>query len=253
MLDNDMLISIGMSGTNHVVIDGLQLYNLRDHDEDNDSYLIKVTAGVVDATIRNCVFKSIYTTYTYMTTHGYNAGTVNSGGSSTLYNNVFLDCRMGINGGNYYPTYAYNNTIIRPTRGIISLYDLATAKNNICVDAYQAPGASAADCYYAGSGGGFNNDSDYNISDVSGDTTGGAHDIAVDGQEPSFVDKAGGNAHLSSGDTIAKNAGVDLSGVFSTDIDGNARNDGTWDIGMDEYAEGEEVSSNVTSSMGVCW
>jgi len=39
--------------------------------------------------------------------------------------------------------------------------------------------------------------------------------------------------HINSGSTL-KDAGVDLSGIFTTDIDGVTRT-GTWDIGADEY------------------
>ena len=55
-----------------------------------------------------------------------------------------------------------------------------------------------------------------------------------------FVSETGGSEdlHITSGDTVAKDAGTDLSGdaqyAFSTDIDGSTRS-GTWDIGADEY------------------
>jgi hypothetical protein len=54
----------------------------------------------------------------------------------------------------------------------------------------------------------------------------------------SFVDPPGGDFHLTSGDTGARDQGVDLSAdpdlAFSDDIDGDVRG-GTWDIGADEY------------------
>ena len=53
----------------------------------------------------------------------------------------------------------------------------------------------------------------------------------------SFVDETGDNFHLASGDTVAKDAGTDLSAdadlAFSDDIDGETRS-GSWDIGADE-------------------
>ena len=50
---------------------------------------------------------------------------------------------------------------------------------------------------------------------------------------PTFVDGANDNFHLASGDTTWKDAGTDLSGNFTDDIDAETRS-GTWDIGMDE-------------------
>ena len=47
-----------------------------------------------------------------------------------------------------------------------------------------------------------------------------------------FVDYANGDFHLNSG-SVCVNAGADLSGTFTTDIDGETRV--TWDIGADEY------------------
>lgn len=48
-----------------------------------------------------------------------------------------------------------------------------------------------------------------------------------------FVNEVGIDYHLSTGDIVAKDAGTDLSGTFTTDIDGETRS-GTWDIGADE-------------------
>jgi hypothetical protein len=57
---------------------------------------------------------------------------------------------------------------------------------------------------------------------------------------PSFTSYAPGSAsndyHLTSTDTVARNAGVDLSALFGTDFDGYARPQGAaWDIGAFEY------------------
>jgi hypothetical protein len=53
-----------------------------------------------------------------------------------------------------------------------------------------------------------------------------------------FVDRPGGDFHLDSSDTGARDQGVDLSAdpdlAFSDDIDGDIRS-GTWDIGADEF------------------
>ena len=48
-----------------------------------------------------------------------------------------------------------------------------------------------------------------------------------------FADTTAYDFHLHSSDTTAKDAGTDLSGTFTDDIDGDTRS-GTWDIGADE-------------------
>lgn len=68
--------------------------------------------------------------------------------------------------------------------------------------------------------------------DVTADDYGGSGhqtEVSVD-----FVNAAGGDLHIDSTDTIAKDNGTDLSGTFDDDIDGDTRS-GSWDIGFDEY------------------
>jgi len=81
----------------------------------------------------------------------------------------------------------------------------------------------------------FDSDSDYNCSDISGDAP-GANSVTG---TVSFVDTANDNYHLASSDTVAKDAGYDLSTdpylPIWRDIDGEDRVGGTWDIGADEY------------------
>jgi hypothetical protein len=173
------------------------------------------------------------------------AGT-NGVSSLTIYNNIIYRAQIGIYPNNYNTPgsiLAYNNTISSKSNGIRSPYDIVLAVNNICID--------GTDNFQAGSGGGFNDSSNYNISDVNSDTTGGANDIAAAGQEPAFSNKAGNDYHLASSDTLAQNAGSDLSGTFTTDIDGTTRDD--WDIGADEYGSGTSPAVNRTSSTGVTW
>ena len=50
---------------------------------------------------------------------------------------------------------------------------------------------------------------------------------------PTFADADNDNFHLASNDSTWHDAGTDLSGTFTTDIDGETRV--TWDIGADEY------------------
>jgi hypothetical protein len=56
--------------------------------------------------------------------------------------------------------------------------------------------------------------------------------------DPSFVNAGGGDVHLQSGDTCARDRGVAVAGV-TADVDGQARPQGAgWDIGADEVGSG---------------
>ncbi len=92
--------------------------------------------------------------------------------------------------------------------------------------------------------GSFHSDSDYNISDISGDAPGANSKTCT----VSFVDEANDDFHLASSDTCAKDAGTDLSSdtyyAFNDDIDGETRS-GTWDIGADEYVAAVEAPKRV--------
>lgn len=78
--------------------------------------------------------------------------------------------------------------------------------------------------------------SDYNCDEDG--TAPGANSVTG---TVTFVAVGSDDYHLASGDTVAKDAGTDLSAdstyAFSTDIDGDTRT-GSWDIGADEYASG---------------
>mgnify|MGYP001614372196 CR=1 FL=1 len=130
-------------------------------------------------------------------------------------------------------TYIYNNTVHNCTVGISeSEYQVGVLKNNVaqnCTDGYSGS-------FYTG----ITN----NCSDIASDAP-GANPRTGD---VLFVDEAGDDFHLASGDTVALDYGADLSGdanyPFSDDIDGQTRS-GTWDIGADEYVAvggGEIVS-----------
>jgi hypothetical protein len=58
-----------------------------------------------------------------------------------------------------------------------------------------------------------------------------------DGGSPTYVNSAGDDFHIASGDTVLRGNGTDLSGdanyPFDDDIDGDTRS--AWDIGFDEY------------------
>jgi hypothetical protein len=77
----------------------------------------------------------------------------------------------------------------------------------------------------------------------------------AEGASVTFVNAAGGDCHLSSGDSTAKDQGTDLSSdgtyAFDDDIDGDTRS-GSWDIGFDEYvAAGPSMDMKV--NVGGVW
>ncbi|GEM_PF-2524476 len=170
-----------------------------------------------------------------------------------LSNNVFYNITGGsaedraivMEGGNF---YVYNNTVYNAEVGFkIVSTSTVVAKNNIV--------QGATDGYY----GTFDAASDYNISNLSSDTTGGAHDKQA---TVNFVSTVSGleDFHLSPADSAAKNSGADLSAdanfAFSTDIDGASRNAAinAWDIGADEtatevyFSVGQNTSDHKTST-----
>jgi parallel beta-helix repeat protein len=150
-------------------------------------------------------------------------------------------------------TYILNNTVYHSYRGFYSYSgDQSVFKNNIaqnCTDGYNGSMSSS---------------SDYNISDIAGDTTG----ISTSYRNGSattvaFQDSTNKDFHLGIGDTAAQNAGMNLGtgstepyNSFTTDIDGNTRNLNSrgWDIGADEsatqifYSVGQSSSDLKTGS-----
>ena len=87
----------------------------------------------------------------------------------------------------------------------------------------------------------FDGASDYNFSkdDTAPEAAGNSIWGDTDGKTPDFVNVSGGSEdfHLqSTSDAIGE--GVDLSGDFTDDIDGDTRS--AWDIGADEYVAAED-------------
>lgn len=136
--------------------------------------------------------------------YGFDSTSTTSGGfyndRGITYNCTAYDCARGFYGGNV-SAIAKNCLAQSCTDGFAGSWDTTTSTTNCSDIASDAPGTSP----------------------VTGTAT--------------FVDAANGDFHLASGDTVAKNAGTDLSGdgtyPFSNDIDGATRI-GTWDIGADE-------------------
>lgn len=116
-------------------------------------------------------------------------------------------------------TVIENNTFVGGYRCIRCVDTDAVFTNNV------AKGSTHGQDFY----GVFGAASDYNNSSV-GSATGGAHDKV--NQTVAFVNEAGKDFHLASGDTSAKDAGTNLSAFFTTDIDGQTIT-GLWPMGAD--------------------
>lgn len=120
--------------------------------------------------------------------------------------------------------YIYNNTMYNCSYGVFSYSSGELLINNLannCTDGYYTSGGFSASC-------------SNNLSDITSDAP-GANSVTG---TVAFVDATNDDFRLSSSDTVAKDAGTDLSGdanyPFSTDIVGTTRT-GTWDIGAHEY------------------
>ncbi len=148
-----------------------------------------------------------------------------------IYNNLIYDILNGAGVNGYGSLFAYNNTIV----GCVTGFDHKTGdasqtwtlKNNL------VSGSTTAD-YVNGSG---TFTVDYCASgDATANTWAGTGNRI--NQVFTFVDSAGKDFHLASGDTGARDFGRDLSAdpnlAFTTDADGQTRS-GVWDIGADEY------------------
>lgn len=130
-----------------------------------------------------------------------NRGIMGDGFSGTVRNTLVYDFVYGIEC--YGDTTLQNVTVQNCTTGVVRYSGTVTATN---------VGVSGATTAFSGT-----------ISQTT-----------CSSSTPTFVDADNDDFHLASNDTTWHNQGTDLSGTFTTDIDGETRS-GTWDIGADEY------------------
>lgn len=145
---------------------------------------------------------------------GNTASNINGVAGGGIIRNCIIYGFTGTNGRGITGQTAENNTVIDCTLCIGNIE--TSVKNNIA----------------SGSG-----------NDYSGTLANSATNISADATSPqvglrnislTYVDAANKNYHLASTDTQAIDTGTDLSGSFTTDIDGETRPAGAWDIGADE-------------------
>lgn len=149
-------------------------------------------------------------------------------GGLTVINSIFYDSRS-VNGCKCIDakanTIVYNCTFQNSYLGILLTGTSAVIQN--CLFSSLNTGVSGT-CA-AGT--------DYNATNnaaIGYTVTGGGNTHDRLSQTFTFVDESGDNFHLAANDSGARDYGVDLSGTFTDDIDGQTRT-GTWDIGADEY------------------
>lgn len=124
-------------------------------------------------------------------------------------------------------------------------------------DGVELDGGSATitNCAVFGNGDDFDIDGTATISYCASDDGDGTNAVNIspgateaDDWADAFVDYANGDFHIKDTDSVLYNAGTDLSGTFTNDIDGDTRSQ--WDIGADEYVAAGGAS--VTLSMSSC-
>jgi len=205
----------------HILVEGVQFQSTSSSGNYRTVYDLVGEAGWFE--FRECIFKGVLSSTAAPTA----AVDIRTGGQTVYFRNcLFYDFINGTNdiAGiiNVSATqYVYNCTFQNSYKGIYVFGGTTVAKNCLaqsCTDGYNGSFTSST----------------YNCSDITSDAPG---TNPVTGSV-TFVDAANDDFHLASGDTVAKDAGTDLSAdanlAFSIDIDGVTRT-GSWDIGADEY------------------
>ncbi len=224
---------VGVS-ENYVRFNGLQIYAQREGYPRDGFYLNPGVDSYIY--IYNSIFRANFTGSNSAERSGiFIQNIYKSNTNYYIYNNIIYDWNdgdsrySGIRANYPVNVYLYNNVLYNNYFGVYRNSGTIIAKNNIVYN-------NTTDYY-----GTFDSSSDHNISSDS--TAPGAH--SKTNATVSFLDADNDDFHLSTTDTVAKDAGVALSDIvdcraslamtnFACDIDGNSRYDIGWDIGADE-------------------
>jgi hypothetical protein len=211
------VIGIDVTEIKYIRIEGLQI---RGTDSGSGGAygieLVHNTGGAAEQRVYNNILKGNMSGSS-LSSHGIHAYSNNNTGSKEIkvWNNIIYNfvrstadhrgIKVSGDSNSGITFNAYNNTIENCRTGLLQTFGTANSYNN---------GFSSCTVAKAGTVGGGTGDSS---------TT------------PTFVNEAGDDFHLASGDTTWKDTTSDQSsGLFSDDVDYESRS-GSWDCGADEY------------------
>jgi hypothetical protein len=208
--------------TSTVYVEGLQLQQASDGESD---IWIHNTSSTVEIYIsQNIIRGAMKTSWSY----GIIDVNTTTSGVVRIWNNIVYDfygtsmaAGISTDAANL-TSYVYNNTVQNCYIGIDCDSGVSVPINCLvqdCTDGFVGAFGAAAD---------------YNLSDLAADAP-GTH--SRNSTVVTFVNRAGDNFHLDTGDLGAKDNGIPLASdpnlAFSDDIDRETRS-GAWDIGADE-------------------
>jgi len=225
----------------YVALDGLQSEKTGSSANDQGCFYITSIGSPSQVTITNCIAKQAgnasYREPGFrlrdadLTVTVYNC--VAYGGDGTVTHNNNSGIVMEVSVAN-----VYNCTTDGFYRGIRRTSGTVTATNCLATGSGSTDFSGTMTATYCAS------------EDATADDNGGAGNRIS--QTFLFVDSASGDYHLTVADLGARLWGTDLSGTFTTDIDGETRS-GLWDIGADQDSVGQigpERYVNTASSAG---
>jgi len=202
---------------------------------------IKVESSVAHNTtsISNCIVSGVSSTVQNEGIWVYS--------SIKAWNNIIYGFNLNSGSGIRFSVSTANTSYISN----VTIYDCVYGLNNTWVGTPLAKNVITQNCT-DGFNGAINAGSNYNISNKSADAPGAN---SKNSTTVVFVDAANKNFHLSNSDTAARGSGVNLSAdpnlPFSTDIDGQPRPTGAWDIGADQVFGALIIKGGVQVKGGV--